>query len=418
MQENSPTQKTCLIIGASHAGVSCAFSLRKEGWRGEIILFDPDPFLPYHRPPLSKDYLLGAANQDKNVLRGVNSYEKENISLSLGKKVVAIHRGEKTIVLSDGSQHAYDKLVIATGARPLLPKIPGLDTVGQVFTLRNAQDAQQIYQALQSTKEKRVAIIGAGYIGLEAAASLNKLGADVTILEREERVLKRVTSPELSEFYQQLHADHGVNILLNKQVHAVEKHENHRELLCADQSRVKADIIIVACGILPNIELAEQAGIEIENGIRVDASACTNDKNIYAVGDCTFHFNPHYARFIRLESVQNAADQAKVAASAMNGKASIYDAIPWFWSDQYDLKLQMVGLSSGYNHTVLRKEATEETSFSLWYFKDETLLAVDAVNNGKAYVLGTRFIKNNQKLDKANLGDSSIPFKPANLVAE
>lgn len=418
MSKELSSQQICLIIGASHAGVNCAFALRKEGWSGEIILIDPDPLLPYHRPPLSKDYLTGQAESNKNLLRGELSYEKENITLSLGKKVASIHKEEKYVVLSDGSQQNYDKLVIATGARPLVPKIPGLESSSQVFTLRDAQDARKIHDAFQASQHKRVGIIGAGYIGLEAAASLKKLGAEVHIFEREERVLSRVTSPELSHFFQQLHTEKGVNILLEKTVISVEKEESYMVIRCGDETSVEVDLLLLACGILPNTDVAKKAGLEIENGISVDASARTQDPHIYAIGDCSFHHNPHYDRYIRLESVQNAADQAKVAAASIAGKEAVYHTIPWFWSNQFDIKLQMVGLSAGYNQTVLRKEESEDPSFSIWYFKNDTLLAVDAINNGKAYVLGTRFIKSGQKLNKTHLADPGIPFRPNNLLAE
>ncbi len=416
MSDHSSHDKTCVIIGASHAGVNLAFSLRKEGWKGEIILFDKDPILPYHRPPLSKAYLSSGDTLDKYALKSAESYEKEDIALQLGFTVASIRREEKTIVLTDGSLQRYDKLVLATGARPLIPSIPGLETANNVFALRTAADVKHIRKALQMDTDKRVVVIGGGYIGLEIAASLRKLGAAVSVLEREERVLARVTAPEMSDFFQGLHTDNGVDIHTSKNVVSIAAKDGINIISCSDGSSFTADILILGVGIRINKELAEDIGLDIENGIKVNASTCTSDDDIYAIGDCTYHYNPHYDRFVRLESVQNAVDQAKVAAAALCDKAPTYDAIPWFWSDQYNVKLQMVGLSNGYTQSFLRKEDDEGIKFSFWYFKGDELLAVDAVNNAKAYVIGTKFIKENKKINKTKLMDTSVPLKPANLL--
>lgn len=408
--------KICVVIGASHAGVNFAFSLRKEGWDGQIILYDADPQLPYHRPPLSKAYLASTEDSDQILLKPSESYEREGIQLHLGVRVEAIHRSSKSITLSNGKNQSYDKLVLATGARPFIPPIEGITTAKNLFPMRTAEDANTIRKAFQELERKQVVVIGGGYIGLETAASLKKLGAEVTVLERESRILARVTAPEMSDFFHNLHTEYGVSVLTKQQVVQIERDEEQNEVICADGSRFPANMIIVGAGIRVNTTLAEAAGLVIENGIRVDANTQTNDENIYAIGDCTYHFNPHYGRFIRLESVQNAVDQAKVAAKAICGKDAVYNSIPWFWSDQYDVKLQMVGLSSGYNQLLIRKEVSNGHCFSVWYFHDDQLLAVDAVNYAKAYVLGTRFIKGGQKLNKEKLADPSVIFKPANFV--
>lgn len=416
MFENAAKNSVCVVVGASHAGVNLAFALRKEGWEGAIILFDADPMLPYHRPPLSKAYLTGDEALEKNLLKAADSYEKEGIKLRLGVTVSSIKWQDKNIILSDGSIQAYDKLVLATGARPLLPQIPGLTEARNLFPMRTAQDAIHIRQAIEGSKSKQVVVIGGGYIGLETAASLRKLGATVTVLEREERILARVTAPVMSAFFQTLHAEHGVNIFTGKNVVAIEQADGYNVVLCDDGNQYDADLIVIAVGIQVNTELAQAAGLDIENGIRVDHTARTSNEDIYAIGDCTYHFNPHYNCYVRLESVQNAVDQAKVAAEAICGKVVTYNAIPWFWSDQFDIKLQMVGLSAGYNQVLVRKEEGEGTRFSVWYFKDDTLLAVDAVNNAKAYMLGTKVIKENRKLDKEKLVDASVELKPANFL--
>jgi 3-phenylpropionate/trans-cinnamate dioxygenase ferredoxin reductase component len=412
----SSINKCCVVIGASHAGVNFAFALRKEGWEGAVMLFDADPVLPYHRPPLSKAYLTSDDAIDKNLLKAEETYSKENITLNLGVKITEINRENKTITLNDGSSQPYNKLVIAAGARPIIPPIPGIDKASNLFPLRTAEDVTNIREAIKASKTKRVVIIGGGYIGLETAASLKKLGGIVTVLEREERILARVTAPEMSEFFQKLHTDNGVAVFTGKNVTTIDTQNQLNKVTCTDGSSYEADIIIVGVGIRVNTELAEKAGLTIENGIKVNASAQTNDKDIYSIGDCTFHHNPHYDRYVRLESVQNAVDQAKVAAADICDKNPIYDTIPWFWSDQFDIKLQMVGLSAGYNNLIIRKEESDIIKFSAWYFKDDTLLAVDAINNAKAYVYGTKFIKENKKINKAHLADASIDFKVENIL--
>jgi len=415
MSNISQNQQTCIVIGASHAGVNFAFALRREGWQGRIIMYDADPELPYHRPPLSKTSLTQDSAVSTIPLKSAESYEKEEIQLVLGIKITSIDSEKKIIVIEDGSIQSYDKLVLATGARPIIPPILGLETANNVFPLRTATDVMGIRKALGDATEKKIVVIGGGYIGLEIAASLKKLGCSVTVLEREHRILARVTMPEMSAFFTQLHVENGVEILTEKHITSVNRTTTKNVVVCADESQHTADIVIVGVGIHVNTELAEQAGLTIENGIKVNAVAQTSNEHIFAIGDCTCHHNPRYDKYVRLESVQNAVDQAKVAASAICGKEVVYDAIPWFWSDQYAVKLQIVGLSDGYDTFILRKEKKEQPCFSIWYFKGDTLLAVDAINNAKAYVIGTKFIKTDQMINKTSLADSSIEFKPANL---
>ena len=414
---SSTTQnKVCIVIGASHAGVNFAFALRREGWEGEIILYDNDKEFPYHRPPLSKAYLTSEEGTEQSLLFPKENYKTDNIVLKLGIAVNTINKEEKTITLANGSVQQYDKLVIATGARPFIPPIQGLDLAKNVFPMRTAEDAINIRKTINNSLTKRAVIIGGGYIGLETAASLKKLGANVVVLEREERVLARVTAPVMSDFFTQLHHNNGVKILTSKNVISIENKDDHNVVVCDDGTKLNADLIVVGVGIKVNSELAQNAGIVIENGIKVDETAKTNDTDIYAIGDCTYHFNPHYKYHLRLESVQNAVDQAKTAAKAICEQEVVYDTIPWFWSDQFDVKLQIVGLSKGYNQIIIRQEEAKN-SFSTWYFKDDELLAVDAVNFAKAYVLGTKFIKSKQKLDKSKISDLSIPFKPNSFLA-
>ena len=391
MTEKLSGNQTCGIIGASHAGVNFAFALRKEGWKGEIVLIDSDTDLPYHRPPLSKTYLHSAEALGKNLLKSAESYANEDIQLMLGVKVLFIDRHAQKVELDTGTWQVYDKLVLATGARALIPNIKGLAQAKHVFPLRTAADVTGIRNKISANPGQEVVIIGGGYIGLETAASLRKLGARVTVLERESRTLARVTVPEMSVFFEKLQEENGVKILCNKQVISIGEDRNGVQVNCADGTSYFAEMLVLGVGIQVNDELASAAGLQIENGIRVDGTCRTEDENIYAIGDCTEHFNPHYGRYIRLECVQNAVDQAKIAAAAICGKGVLYDALPWFWSDQYEVKLQMVGLSAGYDEAVLRKEG--DKIFSIWYFKGEELLAIDAVNSAKAYVWGTKFLK-------------------------
>jgi len=415
MSDNTKN-KVCAIIGASQAGVTCAFALRDEGWQGEIILFDADPKLPYYRPPLSKAILTGAETLEHHSLMPADAYHKQNISLKLGVWIKSINRQNSELILANGNVQKYDKLVIATGARAFIPQVKGLNEADNVFVIRTAQDAADIRAALDKCTQKRAVLIGGGYIGLETAASLKKLGAGVTVIERSERVLARVTTSDMSNFFMDLHKKNGVNIVTNKTVVEIVQNDGFNEVICDDGSVYQADVIVFGVGIIVNKELAEQAGIEVENGIKVDATARTSDENIYAIGDCSYHHNPIYDRYIRLESVQNANDQAKVAAQAICGNNPVYSALPWFWSDQFDVKLQIVGLSQGHTEALVRNEG--DGKFSVWYFNGDKLLAVDAVNDGKAYMMGTKIIKSGSKVDKAKLVDISVDFKPANILVK
>lgn len=409
-------ENICVIIGANQAGVTCAFSLRDEGWKGRIVLVDADPMLPYYRPPLSKAALTGSEEIDEHVLKPLALYQKENVELKLGVKAENIDTQKQIVSFSDKTSLLYSRIVLATGARPLIPKITGIEKGTNIFTIRTASDALAIQHAIKKSEEKRVVIIGGGYIGLEAAASVSKMGAKVTVLERDSRVLARVTTPEMSNFFTELHAKNNVDLLALKNVTAIDYKDRHNVVVCSDNTRYNADVIIVGVGVHVNKELAEQAGIAVDTGIKVDAKTQTNLSNVYAIGDCTTHFNPIYERFIRLESVQNASDQAKVAAATICGKEVSYSSVPWFWSDQFDVKLQMVGLSEGYDEIIVRQDLSNSNKFSIWYFKGDRLLAVHAVNDAKAYMMGTKFIKTAKIINKHNLQDVNIPFKPANIL--
>ncbi len=404
--------KTCIIIGASHGGVNCAFALRKEGWEGRILLFDRDPNLPYHRPPLSKGYILEEDSSSLKVIKSRESYENNRIDLRLGVKAIGIDRRESIISFDDGSKECFTYLILAIGATALVPPIPGLKQSSKIFTLRNANDAYKIKSCFESLKSKRVLVVGGGFIGLEIAASLNKKGATVSIVERENRLLSRVSADYLSQFFEGLHGSKGIQILKNLTVMKIEDSDGESLVYCSDSAVLKADMVVLGVGVKVNVDLANDCGLTIKDGIEVDQYCRTNDPEIYAIGDCAFHYNDRYDYYLRLESVQNAVDQAKVAAANICGREKKYQSIPWFWSDQYDIKLQIVGLSKGYDKVHIRREDGKEQCFSLWYFKDNQLIAVDAINNARAYMLGTKFLQSKVGIDIEKLLDPKIPLKP------
>jgi 3-phenylpropionate/trans-cinnamate dioxygenase ferredoxin reductase subunit len=391
--------QTCLILGAGHAGSQLAVQLRKEGWTGKIVLIGEEPQLPYHRPPLSKAVLAGEKTLENVLLRPRAMYDTNQIELRTGEQAVEILREQKLLKLSTGELLTYDRLAICSGARVI--RLPLGEHLKGVFYLRNAADVVAIKTMLEAGK--KAVIIGGGYIGLEAAAVLNTLGLEVTVLERTERVLQRVTSKPVSEFFTRLHQSHGVNIVSGAEVSAINGAVNVESVQCADGSRFAADIVIIGIGVVPETELAEEAGLRIDNGILVDDSAQTSDPCIYAAGDCTSHPSSLYQRQIRLESVQNANDQARAAAAGICGKPASYNSVPWFWSDQYDIKLQSAGLSAGSDTIVLRgnPEDADGRGFSVLYGKDGQLIAADCINRAKDFLICKRLVQEKAALDQS-----------------
>lgn len=402
------TDQTCIIIGASHAAAQLAVSLRQEGWVGAIHIVGDEPYLPYHRPPLSKEFLAGKKTVEEILIRQAPIYEKNNIRFTLNTRVNSIDRANKTVTLDNGETLAYDKLALTVGSRVRKVPITGSDLSG-VFYLRTIDDINQIKSC--AGEGKNAVIIGGGYIGLETAAALNQLGMTVTVLEMMPRVLQRVTTPELSAFYTRVHTEEGVRIITNTTVSALEGSIQVEQVIGSDGSQYHADLVIIGAGILPNTELAESAGLAVDNGIVVDEFARTSDKHIVAAGDCTLHPNPIYGRTIRLESVQNATDQAKTAAATLCGKEKPYNALPWFWSDQYDLKLQIAGLSQGFDEVIIRGDIQSSRTFAVFYLKDNAVIAVDAVNKPQEFMFGKKLITNKIKVDRSKLADESISIK-------
>ena len=402
--------KHCIIIGASHAGAQLCISLRQGGWEGKITVIGDEPDLPYHRPPLSKDFLSGDKKIDEILLRPASVYEKANVEMKLGARVGAIDRDAKTILTDDGDTLAYDKLVLTTGARVRHLPVPGADFEG-VFYLRDTNDVHAIKENVAAGK--RAVIIGGGYIGLETAASLRKQGMEVTVLEAMSRILQRVTAPELSSFYKRIHSEEGVNILEGVMASEIKQSGKALSVETSCEQSFGADMVIIGIGVIPNVELAKEAGLDVGNGIEVNSFCQTSDPDIYAAGDVTWHFNPIYERHIRLESVPNATEQAKTVASHMNGNPKAYNSLPWFWSDQFDLKLQIAGLSEGYDDIIIRGDIEGSRSFAAFYFKGDKILAVDAVNSPREFMFTKMALTKGQALDKTRLADREADLKTA-----
>ena len=405
-----------VVIGAGQAGVQVAESLRAGGYAGDITLLGDEPHPPYHRPPLSKAWLAGEIDAAQLTMRAPEALAKKNITLRTGVKVSAIDAVAHTVTLSDGSMLDYDGLALATGSTPRKLTVPGSDAEG-LLALRTRDDASAIVRHLQSCAEKDlpVIVIGGGFIGLEAAATARKLGLAVTVLEAAPRLLGRVLAPLLSDWYAQLHIDHGVDIIFNAQVSAIDSKNGHvAAVTTADGRRFPAGLVIVGIGVSANDSLAKAAGIACERGIVVDACARTSVSGVVAAGDCTARRLPD-GHLLRLESVQNATEQGRSAAAALLGQERPFVAIPWFWSDQYDKKLQMAGLSAGAEQWVVRGALASGT-FSVCHFRGDQLIAVDSVNASKDHLLARKLLDAGVSPTLAQAADTA--FDLAGLLAK
>lgn len=400
-------KQIAVIIGASHAAAQLSVSLRQEGWEGDILMIGDEPHLPYHRPPLSKTFLSGDKTINDLLIRPATFYEKNNIQFRQGH-VTAIDRKQQILTLADNTEIAYAKLALCLGARARKIDLVG-SHLSNVYYVRNALDVEAMKD--QVGKAKNAVIIGGGYIGLETASALRKQGINVVVLEMAERILQRVTAPELSEFYTRVHNEEGVAVHTNMSITRIVGSTQVESVLCANGISFPADIVVIGVGVNPNVELAEAAGITVENGIVIDQFCRTNDPNIVAAGDCTNHFNSHYNRRIRLESVPNASEQGKVAAASICGSSKEYKSLPWFWSDQYDLKLQIAGLSQGYDQLVIRGDKDIGRSFAAFYFQNGQLIAADCVNRPQEFMLSKKVIAEKLSINKDQLVNESIAVK-------
>src|SRR3569623_1387181 len=384
-----------VIIGAGQAGAQAVQSLRAEGFGGPITLQGDEAYPPYQCPPLSKDYLLGTFERPRLFLKADAYYAEAGFELLLNTSAKAIHRGERTVELTDGRKLPYDKLLLTTGARVRRLKCPGADLPGVHYlkTIADVDGLQDVFQA-----GKRIAIVGGGYIGLEVAAVGAKRGLDVTVFEAMDRLMARAVSPELSAFYAAEHEKAGVKLRLRTGVEAIEG-DGKVERVIAGGDRYPADLALGGIGVVPCEELAAAAGLACTDGIVVDQNARTGDPHIWAAGDCTRHVGRE-GHEIRLECVQNAIDPAKHAAYSMVGKPKTYSEVPWFWSDQYDLKLQIAGLARPTDTRVARGDPAAR-KFAVFHLRDGAVAAVEAVNAAPEYLIGKKLIAEGKTVDAA-----------------
>ncbi len=393
-----------VVIGAGQAGASLVAKLRALGFDGKITLIGAENAPPYQRPPLSKKYLLGEMPLDRMYLRPLSFYEDQNIDLRLGQKVTSIDLAAQVIKV--GSEEiGYDKLALTTGSTPIrLPaKIGGeLDGVHTVRTLADVDGMKAAFDA-----GGHMLIVGGGYIGLEAAAVAAQRGLKVTLVELADRILQRVASPETSDYFRDLHTAHGVTILEGTGLDRLEGEGSVSKAVLSDGTVLDIDVAVVGVGIRPDVPLAEDAGLALDNGIATNSQGQTSDPDVWAAGDCASF--PHQGARIRLESVPNAIDQAEIVAANMMGSALEYTAKPWFWSDQYDVKLQIAGLNTGYDQVVIRDGGAAR---SHWYYKDGMLLAVDAMNDPRGYMVGKRVIEAGKTIPANAAADADADLKP------
>jgi len=401
-----------VIVGAGQAADQAVHTLRRKGFTGKLAVVGDEPWLPYQRPPLSKKYLAGALDRERLVLRPQHFYKEHSVETHLGRRVQEISRQERRIRLDDGSVLPYDALLLATGSVPRPLTAPGANLPG-VHTLRTIEDVERIRTDFAAGR--RLVIIGGGYIGLEVAATARELGLDVTVLEMADRVMNRVTCPEVSSFYETEHARHGVRIITNSRVQALvgdARTGRVKAVLTDDGAEHPADVVIVGVGVTAADELAVASGLECANGIVVNEYCQTSDPAIYAAGDCANHPNLHYGRRLRLESVDNAFEQAANAAHNLLGSPTVHDKVPWFWSDQYDLKMIIVGLCQGHDTVVVRGSAASR-SFSACYLRDGELVAIDSINSPKDQMAARKLIAARARPNLDKLADPGIPLKEA-----
>lgn len=403
-----------LIIGAGHAAGALAAQLRENGHQGDITMVGDEPWLPYQRPPLSKAFLKGEPDPQSLYLKSADWYAQQHVAVRTGESVVAIERSARQVVLASGERLSYDYLVLATGARPRRLAVPGAE-LANILTLRGIDDAARLKAALKPGR--RLAIVGGGYIGLEAAASARALGVEVTVIEREVRLLARVASEPLAQFFDGLHRQNGVHVIRDACLERFEGSDSVHAVCLADGRRVQCDVALVGVGAQPRDELAREAGLECENGVVVDHDARSSDPSIFAIGDLSFRPLPVYGeRMFRLESVPNALEQARQAACAISGKSRPVPEVPWFWSDQYDCKLQIAGLPFGASRQVLRG-APAQGKFAVYHLCGERVVAVEAVASPLDFIAGKQFIASGVAVSAERLADTAVKAKDAALLA-
>jgi 3-phenylpropionate/trans-cinnamate dioxygenase ferredoxin reductase subunit len=398
---------TILIVGGGQAGAQAIDTLRREGYKGRLVLVSDEPQLPYQRPPLSKKFLSGEMTEDRLLFRHKAFYDEQQIDLKLGIRATLLDALEHRVTLSNGENVAYDRALLCLGATSRQLTCPGADLRG-VHYLRAIADVAHIQNGMKSGA--RVVIIGGGYIGLETAATACKMGCAVTVLEMADRVMNRVVASNVSAYFEHEHRTQGVNIVCNARVMRLEGTDRVERIVCADGSAYEADLLVVGVGAIANVELARDAGLLCDNGIVVDEYCRASHASIYAAGDCTNHPSLRFGMRVRLESVDNAFEQAKVAALNILGRPCIHDRVPWFWSDQFDNKLLIVGLSQGHDQQLTRGNPASR-SFSVCYLRDGELLSVEAINHSKDYMAARKLIGQRTRPNLDKLADSRIALK-------
>jgi 3-phenylpropionate/trans-cinnamate dioxygenase ferredoxin reductase subunit len=398
-----------VIVGAGQAAMQAVDTLRRRGFTGQLALVGEEPWLPYQRPPLSKKYLAGVLERERLTLRAAQFFAEHQVHTHLGRRVTDIAPHAHHVRLDDGLVLPYDALLLATGSRPRRLTVPGAD-LGGVHYLRTVADADRI--RAECAPGRRLVVIGGGYIGLEVAATARELGLEVSVIEMAERVMNRVTCPEVSAFYAAEHARRGVRIHCRETVRALhgDSAGRVRAVLTEQGGEYPADLVIVGVGVVPADELAKAAGIECENGVVTDAHCRTSDAVIYAAGDCASHLNRQYGRHLRLESVDNAFEQGTTVALNLLGTPTPHDKVPWFWSDQYDLKLIIVGVALAYDRVILRGDPAAR-SFSVCYLRGGELVAMDTINSPKDQMGARKLIAVHARPELGKLANPAVPLK-------
>ena len=398
---------TIVVVGAGHSAGYLVAGLRSGGNEGRIVLIGEEPYLPYQRPPLSKQFLSGEIDRDRLFIQPANFYQDADVEVRTATRAVAVERSAQLVHLDTGEPVGYDQLVLATGSRPRQLHVPGAGLEG-VYDLRGMDDALVLRDHFR--QRQQLVIIGGGYIGLEAAAVASKLGLDVTVLEMMPRLMNRVVSDTVSAFYLEQHRACGVMVHTDTRVHAIEGDTRASGVTCTNGAFFAADLILVAVGVVPNTGLAEDAGLKVNDGIVVDERGMTSDPAIFACGDCTCHPSALAGENVRLESVQNASAQARVVAANLCGEPAVYQETPTFWSDQYDLKLQIVGLARPDDEKVLRGDPGAR-SFAVYRLREDRVVAAEAINSPSDFVAALQLVSKQLHVVTAELGDSNLPIK-------
>ena len=395
-----------VVIGAGQAGCMTAVSLRQKKYKGSILIVGNENHFPYQRPPLSKGFLMGTVGQETLKIKSSGYFKRNKINLLRNKNALKIDKVNKIVFLEDGGKIHFKKLVIATGSS--VKKINLKSKIENLFYLRNIEDCQQIRSAIN--KFSNIVIIGAGYIGLEVASVAVRKNVRVDIIEIDDMVMSRSLCKETSRFLQKQHEKEGVNFNLNTSIHAIENHKDSINIILSNGSQKLTKALVIGIGVNPNTKLAEESGLKCENGIIVDENGQTSDKSIFAVGDCTSHPNKIYNRRLRLESVHNALEQAKTVASSINGINKPYQQVPWFWSDQYELKIQIAGIKQSYDQYLLRGNIKSQ-KFAVFYLNQNRIMAVEAINDQESFSVGKKLILSKKDILPINITNTYYYLK-------